>query len=457
MKDGFVNDINQHESIEKGLQLLVAGDYQSVPEGTCPLTALIKQVADKQTGRIKRNLERTVEMSVTANKGVAGVAEMMREIKEIDGQSQSIAAAVEEMAASVNSISSSACGAAEEVDHVASSAAIGLDAAIKAQSSMDEIADSVQNSAAKVDDLSAASEEIGSIVKDIEDIAKQTNLLALNATIEAARAGEAGKGFAVVASEVKNLATQTAAATENIRGRIDNLRTEMDTIIAVMQEGNEKAASGRDVINASTDEMKNISQQVGIVNSRMNEINGILEQQAEASQEVAAGVTTIATMSAQNVKQIGDVIETLEATEAPIVEGVNELVSRGGKAATIFAAKSDHMIWMRKLSQMLAGRGALNHKELADHHTCRLGKWYDAQQDRNFTSLPEWRALKEPHREVHAAGIEAARLYSVGDIDGALSYVKKAGDASTEVMALLDRIGDKVVTANGTGTSVDSI
>ncbi|MBV1900394.1 MAG: CZB domain-containing protein, partial [Kordiimonadaceae bacterium] len=421
-----MSEASQLHTIEEALHMLLDGDFRNVPEGSCLHTSLIRQFAEKQIARINSNLERTVDMSITASKGVASVAEMTREIKEIDSQSQSIAAAVEELAASVNSISSSAGGAADEVNHVAESAAKGLDAAVKAQSSMDEIANSVKASAAKVDDLSAASEEIGSIVKDIEAIAKQTNLLALNATIEAARAGDAGRGFAVVASEVKSLANQTAAATENIRNRIDNLRTEMKGIITAMNEGNEKATNGRAVIDASTDEMRNISQQVDIVNERMTEINGILEQQAAASQEVASGVATIAHMSANNVTQIDEVIDILEETEAPIVESVNELVGRAGKAATIFAAKSDHMIWMRKLAQMLAGRASLNPDELADQHSCRLGKWYDTQQDTTFTGLAEWTALKEPHRDVHVAGIEAARLYKNGDIEGAIAAVHKA-------------------------------
>ncbi|MBL4803105.1 MAG: CZB domain-containing protein [Emcibacter sp.] len=439
-----MNQAEQLDNIEKNLQHLLHGEFQKVSNGTCPHTNLIKQISDLNVQRIERNLRRTVDMSITASKSVTGVAEMIRDISEVDCQTQSIAAAVEELAASVGSISQSASGATDEIRSVAESAAVGLDSARVAQTTMDEIADSVEQSASKVDNLSAASEDIGKIVKDIEDIAKQTNLLALNATIEAARAGESGKGFAVVANEVKSLAGQTATATDNIRNRIENLRQEMQGIITVMHEGSEKVAKGKDVINSSTQEMTAIADQVNVVNNRMQEINHILSQQAQASKEVSQGVTTIALMSTANVSKINDVINVLEGTEASIIEGVNDLVSRGGKNAVVQAAKSDHMIWMRKLSQMLAGRTSLNPNELSNHHNCRLGKWYDSQTNPACTSLPEWQALKTPHQDVHAHGIEAARLYAQKDINGATEAVKKAEVASGQVMNFLESISKKI-------------
>ena len=83
--------------------------------------------------------------------------------------------------------------------------------------------------------LSAAAQKIGEVVRLINNIAGQTNLLALNATIEAARAGEAGKGFAVVASEVKNLATQTARATEDISAQVAAMQGSTGDAVAAIE------------------------------------------------------------------------------------------------------------------------------------------------------------------------------------------------------------------------------
>ena len=439
---------DNREAIEKSLTLILEGKFDSIPEGSCSTSKLIRQIADLNLNRVQKNLDRTVQMSITANQGVAGVAEMMRDIKEVDVQSQSIARAMQSLAHSVDEISQSADGATRDVAEVSQNAASGLEAARNAQGTMTEIADSVQHAASKVNDLSIASEDIGKIVKDIEDIAKQTNLLALNATIEAARAGEAGKGFAVVANEVKNLASQTADATETIRNRIENLRSEMAMIVSAMDEGNAKASAGKEIIDSSTKEMLKISDQVSLVSERMTGINTILRHQRENTDKVTEGAKSIATLSASNVSKINQVIDVLEATEAPIVESINDLAARGGKAATIFAAKSDHMIWMRKLSQMLAGRISLSPEELADHHSCRLGKWYDTQNDHSLTSLPDWTGLMTPHKAVHDAGIRASRLYNAGDIDGAIAAVREADEASRKVMDLLNRLGADISRGN---------
>lgn len=435
----------QAKIIDAAVDLLLQGEFDKVPEGSCLITTKLKQIADMNILRVRRNLSRTVDMSVTANRGVTGVAEMMTDIREVDAQANSIAAAVEELAASVQSISESSGQAALEVATVSERATSGIASADNARSTMQEISTAVTEAASRVDQLSEASERIGNIVKEIEDIAKQTNLLALNATIEAARAGDAGKGFAVVASEVKSLANQTATSTENIRSRIESLRAEMSGIVSSMKAGEEKAALGQEVIAKSSDEMVLISEQVDVVNNRIQEITGILGQQTEATQEVSRGVSTIADMSARNVDKIESVISVLEETEAPITRGVNDLVSQGGAYATIFAAKSDHMIWMRRLAQMVAGRAALDPHELADHHSCRLGKWYDAQNEPVFTSLPEWTALKEPHKQVHYHGIEAVRQFNAGNLQQSLDEIRQANLASKQVMDLLDAIGEKIL------------
>ena len=174
----------------------------------------------------------------------------------------------------------------------------------------------------------------------------------------------------------------------------------------------------------------------------MEEISGILIEQQSATEEIASGVGVIARMSAENVSLIDGAITSLEQTAPIISTSIDAYVQDGTPNATIHAAKSDHMIWMRRLAQMLAGRAFLKPDELADHHSCRLGKWYDSQKDPRLTGHPAWAALIAPHKEVHRAGIAAAETFMTGDLDGAIRLVWDAGEASQEVMRLLNELSD---------------
>jgi methyl-accepting chemotaxis protein len=167
-------------------------------------------------------------------------------------------------------------------------------------SSVNEISRQVQESAeiagqavkqaqqtdARIGELSLAAGRIGDVVKLITAIAEQTNLLALNATIEAARAGEAGRGFAVVASEVKQLASQTAKATE-----------EIGTQIAGMQ------ASTQDSVAS----IKEIGTTIGRISDIASTIAAAVEEQGAATQEIARNVSEAARGTAQVATNITDV------------------------------------------------------------------------------------------------------------------------------------------------------
>jgi methyl-accepting chemotaxis protein len=115
---------------------------------------------------------------------------------------------------------------------------IGRTSMDEASTSLEQIAASLKGTATVIDTLGQRSQEIGSIVGVITSIAEQTNLLALNAAIEAARAGEQGRGFAVVADEVRNLASRTRQATDEISGMIASIQQETGNAISTMEQGN---------------------------------------------------------------------------------------------------------------------------------------------------------------------------------------------------------------------------
>jgi methyl-accepting chemotaxis protein len=177
--------------------------------------------------------------------------------------------------------------------------------------------ESAAQTAEAVGRLSDASREVGDIVRLITNIAEQTNLLALNATIEAARAGEAGKGFAVVATEVKDLAQETAQATNDITAKISAIQ-EMTTstadaiariteIIGQIDHGQQTIAAAVEQQSATTDLM---SRNVGDVSAAANEISGTVSNITSSTESTAEGANTTR-QSAERVSTAAGEIDTL--------------------------------------------------------------------------------------------------------------------------------------------------
>jgi len=168
----------------------------------------------------------------------------------------------------------------------------------------------------KVESLKLAADKIGEVVQLITDIAEQTNLLALNATIEAARAGDAGKGFAVVASEVKNLATQTSKATDEIAQQISEIQI---------------------ATNDSVNAIQGIATTINEINDVSSSISAAVEQQGAATGEIASNVEQAAQGTAEvtaNVTGVNDaMVQTGEAANE-VLDISNELAAQSDRLRT---------------------------------------------------------------------------------------------------------------------------
>ncbi|WP_156823403.1 methyl-accepting chemotaxis protein [Woodsholea maritima] len=206
---------------------------------------------------------------------------------------QAVASAAEEMSAAIAEMT-------RQITHASMVASGGVQLAQQADT--------------RIKGLAEAADQIGAVLRLINDIAEQTNLLALNATIEAARAGEAGKGFAVVASEVKALATQTAKATEQISAQINSIQSETD---------------------AAVDAISGVREKINEINEAANIIAASAEEQSAATKEIST--------SAANAARGTQVVNTQVSTVAQAVRDTETTADAVLKASQALSSQSSQL------------------------------------------------------------------------------------------------------------------
>jgi methyl-accepting chemotaxis protein len=237
-----------------------------------------------------------VETVASASTQLQSTSHTMASVAErTSDQAQSVAAASEEASMNVQTVASAGEELSSSINEISRQV---TDSSAVAQEAVAES----ENSHAMINKLVESSQQVGEVVELISDIAEQTNLLALNATIEAARAGEAGKGFAVVAAEVKNLANQTAKATEQISAQISE-----------MQSSTQGAATS----------IEGVSSIIGKINDISTTISAAVEEQSAATNEIA-----------RNIEQASAGTQEVSSNIVEVTQGANETGTASGEITT---------------------------------------------------------------------------------------------------------------------------
>lgn len=318
----------------------------------------VTSAAEQSSSSVSNIAAMTEEMSSTisnvadsAHTSADKVDQMAKNSESIASGINTMAAAIEEMTSSLNEVA----GNTQQANRVSQNAA-------KAAESITE----------KMNGLVNASKQIGKVVGVIKDIADQTNMLALNATIEAAGAGEAGKGFAVVAGEVKELAKQSADATDEISGQIDEIQnststveeaiTEISKVIEEVAGINETIASAVEEQSATAGEIsqsvaqnartvQEVSEDAGKSSELVNEIARSTDEANSASTEVAKHVSElsdaikeVARSASEAAKGAGDISENIQGINSASKEtatGANQTNESSTELAKMASTLSD--------------------------------------------------------------------------------------------------------------------
>ena len=293
----------------RGLLRSMADDAQTLASAATELSA----VSDQTTQSVQAMSSKTATVATAAEESSANTTSVAASMAQTTANLASVASATEEMSATIGEIAANSEKARS----------ISADAGAQAASV-----------SALMQQLGLAAQKIGKVTETIAGISSQTNLLALNATIEAARAGAAGKGFAVVANEIKELARQTAAATEDIKGKINGVQTsagsaiaDIEKITVVINEVSQIVASIATAIEEQSSVTRDVAGNIAQASTGVKDANERVAQTAAVSKGMAQDIAGVNAATGE-IRGGGEQVHASARELSKLAEQLKELVGK---------------------------------------------------------------------------------------------------------------------------------
>lgn len=300
-------------------------------------SAELTQEADALVSLAGNASQSLSNISESAKSGAVSLEEMSQAIHDIQDNLRQMDVAAEVMSTDINDVA----GSVEELSHTIQDIGSHINDARHVSA---EAADTAQQTDETVNQLGTAAAEIGEVIALISKITEKTNLLALNASIEAARAGEAGRGFAVVANEVKELANQTAAATEDIHRRISAIQSNTTTAI---------------------DAIRSINQIIGTINNKTGEIAAAVEQQTQTAIEIEARMVS----SAQKAAEVSQGVNESAKLSELVTERTLKVSTAAKSDAAQACAMYNESLKVKEIGEKVHKKAKLSHSSAENLQT----------------------------------------------------------------------------------------
>ncbi|RMR57206.1 Histidine kinase, HAMP region:Cache:Bacterial chemotaxis sensory transducer [Pseudomonas syringae pv. syringae] len=303
---------------------------RDIADGEGDLTKRLAITSQDEFGELAESFNRFVERIHTSIREVASTAAQLGEVAtrvvkvsnasmgnsdQQANRTESVAAAINELGAAAQEIAQNAARTSQQSSDASGLASDGQNVVQQTIKAMNELSGKISESCVNIESLNGKTANIGQILEVITSISQQTNLLALNAAIEAARAGEAGRGFAVVADEVRNLAHRTQDSAQQVQTMIEELQVGARDAVTNMTESQRQSEDSVGIANLAGERLGSVTRRIEEINGMNQSVAAATEEQTSVVESINVDITHINTLNQLGVDNLRQTLEACNSLE----------------------------------------------------------------------------------------------------------------------------------------------